>query len=130
MNLFEKVKDFHWKFGLTYHGDPRQLPDDTALFRIGCLKEEIEEYEDAVAQGDLAGQLDALVDLVYFALGTADLHGFDFNEAFKRVHAANMLKIRASRAADSKRGSEFDVVKPENWHAPDLADLVMPKEQD
>ena len=85
------------------------------------LKEEIKEYEDAE---ELKEKLDALVDLVYFALGTAYLHGFNFNEAWKRVHAANMKKIRAEKKGDSKRKSTFDVVKPAGWIVPDLSDLV------
>lgn len=50
--------------------------------------------------------------------------GFNFREAWRRVHEANMGKVRARRAQDSTRGSVFDVVKPPGWVAPDLSDLV------
>jgi predicted HAD superfamily Cof-like phosphohydrolase len=69
-------------------------------------------------------QLDALVDLVYVALGTAVMQGFDFEEAWRRVHAANMLKTKYSRANPGKRKSSFDVVKPIGWIRPNLSDLV------
>jgi len=52
------------------------------------------------------------------------LCGLDFVEAWDRVHRANMSKVRAEKAGDSKRGSKFDVVKPSGWTAPDLTDLV------
>jgi predicted HAD superfamily Cof-like phosphohydrolase len=121
MNLFNDIKEFHEKFGLDYQGPPRQLDLELRVFRKDFMKEELTEY---CQSDDLHGQLDALVDLVYVALGTAYMQGFDFNEAWRRVHEANMKKVRADRADQSKRGSTFDVVKPPGWTAPDLRDLV------
>jgi len=40
------------------------------------------------------------------------------------VHLANMTKIRALRQQDSKRGSTYDIVKPPEFVAPTLADLI------
>ena len=122
--LTEDIKAFHEKYGLAYDGPPRQLVGDYHDFRQGFMQEELDEYQAAHEAGDLAGQLDALVDLVYVALGTAYLQGFPFGEAWKRVQAANMAKIRVERASDSKRGSTYDVVKPPGWEAPDHSDLV------
>lgn len=143
--LFADIAAFHEKFGLEYGGKPRFLPEELATFRIGFMAEELGEYclddiaitegidvmfrellqENAVPQTvPLDKQLDALVDLVYVALGTAYLQGFNFNEAWRRVHEANMRKVRATRAEDSQRGSTSDVVKPVGWTAPDLSDLV------
>lgn len=123
-NLFGDVTEFHKKFGLQYEGPPRALPGEIVDFRVGFKLEEIDELRQAILESNLEKQLDALVDLVYVALGTAHLQGFDFNAAWQRVHAANMLKQRALKAEDSKRGSTYDVVKPEGWQPPDLSDLV------
>ena len=47
------------------------------------------------------------------------MHGFrNFDSAFYVVHRANMLKERAKSAADSKRGSSLDIVKPPGWQPP------------
>jgi predicted HAD superfamily Cof-like phosphohydrolase len=124
MNLYDLIKEFHTKFGLEYKDKPRTLSRDLRNFRLDFMEEELAEYAHASHQKDLAKELDALVDLVYVALGTAYLQGFNFNEAFKRVHEANMKKVRANKLTDSKRGSLYDVVKPEGWTAPDLTDLV------
>jgi predicted HAD superfamily Cof-like phosphohydrolase len=125
MDLYALIKEFHTKFGLEYTGKPRTLSRDLRNFRMEFMEEELAEYAVAAAHHkQLHSELDALVDLVYVALGTAYLQGFDFNEAFKRVHEANMKKVRASSLTDSKRGSIYDVVKPEGWAAPDLSDLV------
>lgn len=124
------IQAFHEKFGLEYKGPPRPLPDELHDFRHRFLKEEVNEYGDnwkLAIMGHIDGlenQLDALVDLAYVLFGTAYLHGFPFAEAWRRVHAANMRKQRAATAADSKRGSTYDVVKPPGWVPPSHRDLV------
>lgn len=136
------VEEFHSKYGLLYDGKPRALPQELAGFRQGFLGEELREYLEhaSAAAAELAASeserdhanyafhleqmLDALVDLTYVALGTSQLHGFNFREAWRRVHAKNMMKVRAERADQSKRGSTFDVVKPAGWTPASLIDLV------
>jgi predicted HAD superfamily Cof-like phosphohydrolase len=124
----DDIRAFHEKFELDYNGAAQALSLHLTQFRTKFMEEELDEYVVACVVQDLEGQLDALVDLVYVALGTAYLQGFAFREAWNRVHAANMTKVRAARPADSKRGSGFDVVKPATWVAPQLKDLVTPCE--
>lgn len=144
-NMCSDIAAFHEKFGLGYSGPPRVLPEELAQFRVGFIGEELGEYAFGPgSRGEeltqlmvsylqrnttpqnvpLEKQLDALVDMVYVILGNAYLQGFDFGEAWRRVHNANMQKVRAERAIDSARGSTYDVVKPAGWQAPDLSDLV------
>lgn len=141
-NPFQDVINFHQRYDLEYRGRPRSLPRDMAELRMRLLEEEAVEYlvaekraydittaapkgrDQADYTHQLEEALDGLVDLVYVALGTAHLHGFDFEEAWRRVHKANMKKVRATCAADSKRGSSQDVVKPKGWQAPSHTDLV------
>lgn len=124
-SMFEDVCDFHWKFNRQYAGEPRMLDELTSKFRIHSLHEELDEYELAETLED---KFDALIDLIYFALGTAHLHGFQrFEEGFKRVHGANMAKELSSPDAPSKRGPEFtgmDIIKPKGWTTPVLTDLL------
>lgn len=142
--MYGDVSDFHHKFRLDYGGSPRVLPDDLEDFRVLFMGEELEEYA-GLPKGQLVNalkamlvergrapdtlerremQLDALVDLAYVLFGTAYLQGFNFAEAWRRVHTANMSKVRTKRPEDSKRGSGYDVVKPEGWTPPSHADLV------
>jgi predicted HAD superfamily Cof-like phosphohydrolase len=88
------------------------------------MQEELNEYCEAVLNQDLEKQFDALIDLVYVALGTAYMQGFQFDVGFDRVHEANMQKVRAKRKEDSLRGSTYDVIKPKNWAPASLKDLV------
>lgn len=139
-DMMGDIEDFHEKFGLSYKGKPRALLGELFDFRLGFMREEVNEYEDeqealkiALDRNDEQGialrlekQLDALIDEVYVVLGTAYLQFGRriFNEAWDRVHRANMQKIRAETKDDSKRGSTFDVVKPQGWKAPNHLDLV------
>ncbi len=122
--FIQDIADFQKKFELGYDGKPRFLEAKEASFRIETHFEESTEYAAAVAKLDLEKQLDSLVDLVYFALGTAYRQGFPFAKAWDRVHAANMAKRLAVDASESPRGFERDVVKPEGWAAPVLSDLL------
>lgn len=134
------IIEFHEKFGIAYDGKPRVLPFDLADFRSKFNEEELKEWRQhaGAALIDLADtpsmiryrleeMLDAHVDQFYVLLGTVYLQGLlpMFEEAWRRVHAANMAKVRAQPdGSDSKRGSAYDVVKPEGWVAPDHSDLV------
>jgi len=143
--MFDPLADiaaFHKKFKLDYDGPPRILPLTMHRFRCKFLDEELREYvtsgekaQDELTRAPLyrdyaelarlrEKMLDALVDLVYVDLGTAHLHGFNFEEAWRRVHEANMKKKRAKHAGESLRGSSLDVIKPKGWQPPSLIDLV------
>jgi predicted HAD superfamily Cof-like phosphohydrolase len=150
-SFYGDIRDFHTKFELQYDDAPRELEDDMAMFRIGFMVEELAEYAQAsgfvnvarslndlhqhikekarwvvgrVEMRNVEVQFDSLIDLTYVALGTSHLHGFDFDEGWRRVHEANMKKVRVKNVSDSVRKSKFDVVKPRGWTPPDLSDLV------
>lgn len=138
------IERFHIKYGLEYTGLPRILPADLADFRSGFMREELDEWNlhqtlalSELTKADvpdpanytyhLEEQLDALLDLIYVTLGTAYLQGFSHRiiaEGWRRVQAANMAKVRAAQASESKRGSAFDVVKPKGWTPPYHTDLI------
>lgn len=114
-----KINLMHKQFNI----DCSQVPFTEAEknFRLICMEEEIAEFEDAKTNEDL---LDAMVDLVVFAIGTVERMGFlgVFPEAYNRVMAANMQK---HLGGNKKRGDfQIDLVKPDGWEAPMLADLL------
>lgn len=123
------IAEFHQKFGQGYSGEPRQMTADEAKFRLTCLREEVDELEEAIKGSDLEKQFDAIIDLVYFALGTAYRQGLPFQRGWQRVHAANMAKELSSKANPSKRSFQMDVVKPKGWEPPVLLDLLTPEIQ-
>lgn len=124
VDMMGDIKDFHEKFKLAGADGPSFLSDQVAEFRIKFLQEELDEYKKAVKECDLPGQFDALIDLVYVALGTAYLQGFPWAEGWREVQRANMSKIRVENASESKRGSSFDVRKPPDWVGPDIIGIL------
>lgn len=124
----------------------RFLRDALRIFRGGaaagsrlCLRlaletEELTELAVAMLERDLVGALDACVDRRYIADGTAlelgfgsywlqtECNGVVFDNAFRRVHAANMNKLHDGKAVKDCTGK---VVKPAGWQAADLSDLVL-----
>ena len=114
-SIFELIKEFHKKFNLQSNPNNKELQED----RIKHLTEELNEYIKAVKSNDRIEQLDALIDLIYIALGTANYENFKFDDAFKEVHSCNMKKIQKATER-----SKWDVVKPEGWQPPNLKDYI------
>lgn len=115
-----RVRQFHEKFGIGYDGPPRLLPPDLG-WRRKFLDEELREYDEAVAANDLPKVFDALLDLVYVALGTAILHGFPWESGFVEVHRANMSK-RLSLPGEGR--GHNDIVKPEGFVPPNIEEVL------
>lgn len=134
---FRNVSDFHKKFGLLNFDKPGLLTRRKLKERVEFLLEELTEFahaagleftrehdegiggldtsvfDDSCSQ-DLAEQADALVDIVYVALGTAVMLGLPWDWLWDDVQRANMEKVRGV----TKRGHAVDVTKPPGWLGP------------
>lgn len=126
---FQDVGEFQEKYGLdnVTHLGTGPRPEDAELmaFRVKFMREELDEFIEGLEEGDEAKMADALVDLVYVVLGTAHFRGYPWQQLWDDVQAANMRKVRAqSDGSDSKRGSSFDVVKPEGWVGPNTHEIL------
>ena len=123
--MYDDVGDFHRKFGLANNEDgksPDLLSPEVQDFRSDFIQEELDEFMAAYDAEDLVKATDALCDLVYVILGTAQMMRLPFNECWSLVQKANMTKVRATDANDprSKRAHELDVVKPEHFVSPEV----------
>lgn len=118
--MWDDIKAFHQKFQLPSLPEPGFADQNLMDFRIKFLEEELQEFKDSCDAGDLAGAFDALVDLTYVAMGTAYLMGLPWQNGWNAVQEANMQKVRAAHAGESKRGSSSDVVKPAGWLPPSM----------
>lgn len=130
MSEFGDVGEFHTKFRL--HNMSQSVPGPQAWnpelieFRRKFLHEELEEFEEGVTEQDHVKMADALIDLVYVAMGTAHLLGYPWHQLWGDVQRANMQKVRSTGDDDerSKRGSEYDVVKPAGWQGPRTKEIL------
>ena len=109
----EAVRDFHLIFGHPIGPRPRLLPPDREAARSAWMREEIRELEAAET---VSGQADAMVDLIYFALGTLVEMGVRSEGLFDIVHAANMEKLWPD--GTGRMRSDGKTVKPPGWADP------------
>lgn len=122
-DLVADIAKFHAKFNIPQRAEGQPIDPDLMRFRLKFLAEELKEANIAAAKSDLPDFLDALVDLVYVAIGTAHVFNLDFQHAWRNVQDANMKKVNASDENPGKRGHSSDIVKPVDWKAPDHTDL-------
>lgn len=110
----ERVRAFHEAFGHPVGLRPHPLDGPRATVRAAWMREEVDEFELAASTVD---QADAMIDLIYFALGTLVEMGVPAEPLFEIVHRANMSK----RAADGVvvRAPDGKVEKPIGWVSPE-----------
>jgi predicted HAD superfamily Cof-like phosphohydrolase len=132
--LFEDVGEFHAKFNLPLARSaggaqaPALPTAEIFTYRLRFLDEEISEFLGAYKAENLAEMADALVDIVYVALGTAHYLGLPFDQIWAEVQRANMQKVlRSETSDDHKRGSAEVIRKPSWWEPPDI-DAVLQQE--
>ena len=118
-NPFEMVRKFnHEIVQIPYRRFPYKLDRNEARWLAHVCEEEVSEFKDAYRAEDLIGQVDALIDLIYFAMGGLTRLGVEPDKAldiFKSVHEANMLKFKGNKG----RGSDLDAVKDKSWVGPE-----------
>lgn len=121
--MIGNVAEFHEKFGLPMGTDDQLMHDPSVqAYRVKFLQEELDEFKEALAEGNKTKAFDALLDLGYVVYGTALFAGINpaqWHAGMHAVHSCNMAKVRATKAEDSKRGSIFDVCKPAGWVGPE-----------
>ena len=95
--MINKITQMHEMFGITHR--EADFGSEERLFRIGAMLEELSEFTTSKTKED---ELDALVDLVVFALGTAERMGYAgvFEQAFNRVMASNMSKTLGANTSE------------------------------
>lgn len=127
------VAAFHRKFNLpvTEEGPPRMLPEELQVFREKFLDEELQEYKDACAAGDMAKAFDALMDLAWVAIGTAHYHRFPWSPGWREVKRANMEKVPNDGSFVKERNAHLppgsvgtDIMKTPGWVAPKIQQVL------
>jgi len=101
-------------------------PENHQIFHR-VLRKNIDDYILAFISNHEVGVKNALVSLYQNCLYGAYRMGFtliQWNELWTDVQRANMAKERVLNAADSKRGSTWDVRKPAGWIPPRTEELV------
>ena len=92
----DAVKEFHTAFAIGHSENPKaDLGESKNLLRYNLMKEENEEYLEAVQNNDLIEIADALGDMMYILCGTIIEHGLQhkIEEVFEEIQRSNMSKL-------------------------------------
>ena len=164
----DRVRQFHMVFGHPVEEVPINIADlYEQIFTLGNGKklaghqllmgraafhiEEAAEFMEACSRLDTSAAVDALVDLIVFALGTLTILGVDAETVFNVVMDANMEKAQVCsecKGSGEEHGIEGyeqrasscwkckghgkvvafredgKVQKPDDWKHPDIAELL------
>lgn len=107
------VREFHSKFGHPIADNPTQMSANRAKIRYKWMLEEINEFIEA---NEIVEQADAMIDVIYFALGTLVEMGIKPDNLFEIVQDSNMAKLWP----DGKPHYNEDgkTIKPPTWEDP------------
>ena len=94
-DLILKVKDFQQTFDQVVNRKPALVDLELANLRFELMKEENEEYMQAVIDKDVVEVADALGDQLYILIGTILSHGMQevIVDVFNEIHRSNMSKL-------------------------------------
>lgn len=121
----DSVAQFHTSFGLgvseIIKGD---LGESKNMLRFNLMKEENEEYLEAVQNNDVVEIADALGDMLYILCGTILEHGLQhkIEEVFDEIQRSNMSKL----GEDGKPIYREDgkVMKGSNYFKPNFEEIL------
>lgn len=121
----DAVKLFHTSFGLGVSSEIKgSLGEAKNTLRYNLMKEENEEYLEAVQNNDVVEIADALGDMLYILCGTILEHGLQhkIEEVFDEIQRSNMSKL----GADGKPIYREDgkVMKGPNYFKPNFEEIL------
>lgn len=120
------VKTFHTAFEIGYSQIPKaDIGENKKMLRFNLMKEENEEYLEAVQNNDLVEIADALGDMLYILCGTIIEHGLqDKMEAvFDEIQRSNMSKLDENGKPIYREDGK--VMKSSNYFKPDFTKILL-----
>ena len=122
MTNFQKVKTFMQTFGQEVKLKPSFSTEKINDLRYNLVKEELEEFKQAIDNKDLLEVADALTDILYVTYGAGHAFGIDLDKCFEEVQNSNMSKL----GDDGKPiyNDAGKVMKGPNFYKPDLSKFV------
>lgn len=112
----ELVAEFHRKFAVPILQKPSLIPKDRSDHRHKLMVDEVAEYNEGVANGDLENIAKELADILFATYGTILEHGLQdkMEEIFAEVQRSNM----------SKDFHEYKMIKGESYAPADIKSIL------
>ena len=122
MSNFDDVKIFMKTYDQEIKEKP-EFPEEKVIdLRISLIKEELDEFQEALKEKDLVEVADALTDLLYVTYGAGHAFGIDLDKCFAEVQRSNMSKL----GDDGKPiyNEQGKVMKGSRYYKPNLKQFI------
>jgi len=122
MSNFERVKKFMETFGQEIKEKASFPNDKITSLRYDLIKEELDEFKEAIDKKDIKEVADALTDILYVTYGAGHAFGIDLDKCFEEVQNSNMSKLgNDGKPIYNENGK---VMKGPNYFKPNLSKFV------
>ena len=122
MSNFKSVKKFMETFGQEIKEKACFPNDKITTLRYELIKEELDEFKEAIDNKDIKEVADALTDILYVTYGAGHAFGIDLDKCFEEVQNSNMSKLgNDGKPIYNDKGK---VMKGPNYFKPNLSKFV------
>ena len=122
MSNFNKVKIFMETFGQEVKNKPSFSSEKINNLRYELIKEELDEFKEALKDKDILEVADALTDILYVTYGAGHAFGINLDKCFEEVQQSNMSKLdEKGKPIYNESGK---VMKGPSYFKPDLTKFV------
>tara|TARA_X000000368_G_scaffold292701_1_gene232726 strand:- start:109 stop:480 length:372 start_codon:yes stop_codon:yes gene_type:complete len=122
MTNFNDVKKFMETFGQEVKTKAEFPSDKIVKLRYDLIKEELNEFEEAIRGNNLKEIADSLTDILYVTYGAGHAFGINLDKCFDEVQRSNMSKL----GEDGKPiyNEQGKVMKGPNYFKPNLNKFI------
>ena len=122
MSNFKSVKKFMETFGQEIKEKASFPNDKITSLRYELIKEELNEFKEAIDKKDIKEVADALTDILYVTYGAGHAFGIDLDKCFEEVQNSNMSKLGTNgKPIYNEKGK---VMKGPNYFKPNLNKFI------
>jgi len=122
MTNFISVKKFMETFGQEVKTKAGFPSDKVVKLRYDLIKEELDEFAQAIKDKNLVEVADSLTDILYVTYGAGIAFGIDLDKCFDEVQRSNMSKLgEDGKPIYNENGK---VMKGPNYFQPDLGKFI------
>ena len=122
MTNFKDVKKFMETFGQEVKTKAEFPSDKIVKLRYDLIKEELDEFEEAIKTKNLTEVADSLTDILYVTYGAGIAFGIDLDKCFDEVQRSNMSKLGKNRKPIYNEHGK--VMKGPDYFQPNLKKFV------
>jgi len=122
MSNFNKVKTFMETFGQEVKNKPSFSSEKINNLRYELIREELDEFKEALKNKDILEVADALTDILYVTYGAGHAFGIDLDKCFEEVQKSNMSKLDKNNKPIYNESGK--IMKGPGYFKPDLTKFV------